>query len=216
MTIRMLHTPVCLATLYIFLNTGFILENHVRPTPYMIRTKYSSKLATTTIFLKRADIFLQIRYVDKSSLTTSRSTIKSRFIHLLLVLLLSGQVELNPGPITPSQSSTFSTNHPCGICKKKMKDSHHALLCDKCELWLHTDCLEFPVSNYSTLLNFTSFILVCSDCGYSNYSHRIPNLNPILSCTNSYSIITNCSDDYNDLPNNRFFTSTPAKNKTNK
>ena len=83
------------------------------------------------------------------------------------------------------------------------------------ELLFHTECLEFPVSNYSTLLNFTSFIWVCTDCGYSNYSHRTPNLNPILSCTNSYSIFTNCSDDDNDLPNNRFFTSTPAKNKTN-
>ena len=103
----------------------------------------------------------QIRHRDKSSLTTSRSTIKSRFIHLLL---LSGQVELNPGPITPNQSSTISTNYPCGVCQKKVKDSHHALLCDKCELWFHTDCLKFPVSHYSTLLNFTGFILVCTDC----------------------------------------------------
>ena len=148
-------------------------------------------------------------------MTTSRSTIKSRFIHLLLVLLLSGQVELNPGPITPNQSSTLSTNYPCGICQKKVNDSHHALLCDKCELWFHTDCLVFPVSNYSTLLNFTSFIWVCTDCGYSNYSHRTPSLNPILSCTNSYSILTNCSDDDNDLPNNNFLTSTPSKDKTN-
>ena len=66
---------------------------------------------------------------------------------------------------------------------------------------------------YSTLLNFTSFIWVCT--GYSNYSHRTPSLNPILSCTNSYSILTNCSDDNNDLPNNHFFTSTPSKDKTN-
>ena len=74
---------------------------------------------------------------------------------------------------------------------------------------------EFPISNYSTLLNLTSFIWVCTDCGYSNYSHRTPNLNSILSCTNSYSILTNCSDDDNDLLNNRYFTFTPAKNKSN-
>ena len=198
---RMLYAPVCLATLYILLSTGFIFENYIKPTPYMIGTKYSPKLATSTIFVKNASIFLQIRYRDKPSFTTSWSTIKSRFIHLLL---LSGQVELNPGPITPNQSSTFSTNYPCGICQKKVKDSHHVLLCDKCELWFHTDCLEFHVSNYPTLLNFTSFISVWTDCGYSNYSHRSPNLNQILSCTNSYSILTNCSDDDNDLPNNHF------------
>ena len=138
---RMFYTPICLVTLYIFINNSFIFENHIKHTPYTIGTKYSPKLATTTIFVKSVSIFLQVRYKDKPRLTTSRSTIKSRFIHLLLVLLLSGQVELNPGPITPNQSSTLSTNYPCGICQKKVNDSHHALLCDKCELWFHTDCL---------------------------------------------------------------------------
>ena len=167
---RMLYTPVCLATLYIFLDTVFTFENHIMPTPYAISIKYSPKFATSTIFVKNASIFLQIHYMDKPSLTTSTSTIKSTFFHLL-VLLLSEQVELNPGPVTPNQSSTFRTNYLCGICQKKVKDSQHVLLCDKCELWFHIDCLEFPVSNYSTLLHFTSFILVCTDCGYSNYSH---------------------------------------------
>ena len=149
--------------------------------------------------------FFQIRNRDKASLTTSRSTIKLRFIHLLLVLLHSGQVELNPGPVTPNQSSTFCTNYPRGICQEKVNDNHHSLLCDKCEPWFHIDCLEFPVSNFSTLLIITSFIWVCTDCGDSNYSHRTPNLNQILSRTNSYKILTNCSDDDNDLTNNRFF-----------
>ena len=147
-------------TLHIFLSTGFIFENHIKPTPYTIGTKHSPKLATTTIFVKSVSIFLQVRHKDKASLTTSRSTIKSRFIHLLLVLLLSGQVELNPGPITPNQSSALSTNYPCGICQKKVNDSHHALLCDKCEQWFHTDCLVFPVSNYSTLLALFGFALI--------------------------------------------------------
>ena len=121
---RMLYMSVCLATIYIFLNTGFIFENHIKPTPYTIGTKYSPKLATTTIFVKSASIFLQIRYKDKPSLTTSRSTIKSRFTHLLL----SGQVEIYPGPTT-NQSSTLSTNYPCGICQKKVKDNHCAVGC---------------------------------------------------------------------------------------
>ena len=84
--------------------------------------------------------------MDKPSLITSRSTIKSRFVHLLLVLPHSGQVELNPGPVTPNQSSTFRTNYPCRICQKKAKDSHTALLCDKREQWF-----KFPVSNYFTV-----------------------------------------------------------------
>ena len=80
-----------------------------------------------------------------------------------IVLQVRGQVELNPGPITPNQPSTLSTTYPCDICQKKVKDSHHALQCDKCELWFHTDCLKFPVSVYSTLVNFTSFTWVYAD-----------------------------------------------------
>ena len=163
---QMLHMPVCLAAFYIFLDTGFIVENYFKPTPYMISTNYCpSKLATCRIFVKTVSIFLQIRYRDRSSLTTSRSTIKSAFIHLLLALLLSTQVELKHEPTTQNQSSTFSINYPCDICKKKVNDSHNVVLCDKCEQWFHTDCLEFPVSIYSTLLNFTSFTWVCTDFG---------------------------------------------------
>ena len=124
-------------------------------------------------------------------------------------------VELNPGSTTPNQSSSLSTNYPCGICQKKVINSHHALLCNKCVLWFHNDCLKFPVSNYSTLIKLTSFSWVCTDCGYSNYSHGTPRLNPILSYANSYSILSNYSDYDNDLPKNGFFTSTLAKNKTN-
>ena len=116
---RMLYMPVCLATLHILLNTGFIIENHIKPTPYTICTNHSpSTLATCMIFVKSASIFLQICHWDKISLTTSRPTIKSTFIHLLMVLLLSGQVELNPGPATPNQSSTFCTKIMILNCKK--------------------------------------------------------------------------------------------------
>ena len=48
-------------------------------------------------------------------------------------------------------------NYPSGVCQKNKKDSHHATLCDKCELWFHTDCQEFHVYNYLNLLNLNSF-----------------------------------------------------------
>ena len=102
---------------------------------------------------------------------------------------------------------------PCWRVSAMLESVSHVGECQPC--WRVSAMLESVSSQQvasSTLLNFTSFIWVCTDCGYSNYSHRAPNLNPILSCTNSYSILTNCSDD--DLPNNCFFTSTPAKNKT--
>ena len=69
----MLYTPVCLATLHIFLSTGFIFENHNKPTPYTIGTKHSPKMATSKTFVKIAGIFLQIRYMDKPSLTNNNN-----------------------------------------------------------------------------------------------------------------------------------------------
>ena len=109
---RMLFTPVCLTIICIFIDTRFIFKDHNKSNTYTIGTRYSPKMATSTIFFKSASIFLQISYMDKPCFIKSRSTIKSRFIHLLNVLLLSGQVELNPGPVTPNQSSTISTNYP--------------------------------------------------------------------------------------------------------
>ena len=80
-------------------------------------------------------------------------------------------------------------------------DRAHALLRDKCELCFHIDCLKCHVSIYSILLNLTSFSCVYTNGGYSNYSHDTPNLDSILSCTNSYLVFPNCSDDDNNLPN---------------
>ena len=60
--------------------------------------------------------------------SSPRPTIMSVFTHLVLVLLLSGEVELYPRPSTPSKSSTLSTNYPCGRCQTTVRDSrHHAL-----------------------------------------------------------------------------------------
>ena len=93
-----------------------------------------------------------------------------------------------------------------------MKDSHHALLCDKCELWFHTHCLKFPASNYSALLNLIYFSLVCTVCGYSKYSHGTPIY--FYYVVAPIQPLVNMSDDNKDFPNTLYYTSTPAKNKT--
>ena len=68
----------------------------------------------------------KLRYLSK----TYRPTMKNH--HLLIKLLLSGQVELNPGPRSP--------RWPCGSCGKNVNWSSKALECDTCKTWYHTDC----------------------------------------------------------------------------
>ena len=60
-------------------------------------------------------------------------------VHLLL--MLSGQVELNPGPYTPK--------FPCQICSKAVKWGQRALACDNCDQWCHTEFIKFVWLNHS-------------------------------------------------------------------
>ena len=46
----------------------------------------------------------------------------------IFVLLLSGDVHLNPGP---------SVVYPCRICQKEVLDSDPAVQCDQ---WVHVNC----------------------------------------------------------------------------
>ena len=47
------------------------------------------------------------------------------------VILLCGDVALNPGPM----------KWPCTVCGKSVKSNDRALLCDSCDNWSHTRCV---------------------------------------------------------------------------
>ena len=50
---------------YILLNTGFMIENHIKATPYTIVTKSRLvKLATSVIFMKDVSTYVQTRHAD--------------------------------------------------------------------------------------------------------------------------------------------------------
>ena len=48
----------------------------------------------------------------------------SRNSCLMMFLLLSGDIELNPGPI----------KFPCGICQKSVRDDMRAVCCGECDV----------------------------------------------------------------------------------
>ena len=45
---------------------------------------------------------------------------------VMVILLLSGDVQLNPGP------PTRTPNYPCGVCSKNVNSSHKAMECEDC------------------------------------------------------------------------------------
>ena len=53
----------------------------------------------------------------------------------LLVLMLSGDIEINPGP-------RMNTVYLCGVCEAAVNWSHRAVICDECSIWYHKSCLS--------------------------------------------------------------------------
>ena len=58
-----------------------------------------------------------------------------------MFLLLSGDIDLNPGPI----------KFPCGICQKAVRDGMRAVCCDECDVWYHVKCYSISTAVYKTL-----------------------------------------------------------------
>ena len=65
----------------------------------------------------------------------------------LLVLLLSGDIQMNPGP---QGQSTISS---CGLCDLKVSWSHKAICCDECDMWYHKSCIELSTCGFDRLAN---------------------------------------------------------------
>ena len=61
---------------------------------------------------------------------------------ILLYLLLSGDVELNPRP---------KYKYPCVRCKKPVRRCQKGIQCDSCDLWCHTTCAQVSDDVYSKL-----------------------------------------------------------------
>lgn len=64
-----------------------------------------------------------------------------------LLLLLSGDISLNPGPI----------RFPCMVCSRSVKSNQKALVCDACQQWSHANCARVDDSLYRKLQAISDF-----------------------------------------------------------
>ena len=58
----------------------------------------------------------------------------------LLLVTLSSEIELNPGPC-----------FPCGSCGIEVLDDDAAVSCDNCEHWYHIQCQDISFGTYGNL-----------------------------------------------------------------
>ena len=84
-----------------------------------------------------------------------RSFNPSKGTNLLILIILAGDIEMNPGP-----------RSQCRLCKKYCKASeksvkceecekhgHKAVQCDKCEMWIHNKCSLITESEFDSVCN---------------------------------------------------------------
>ena len=99
---------------------------------------------------------------------------------VLSLLLLSGNVELNPGP---------HYKHPCGSCTKPVKTNQRGVQCDICDIWYHTRCMLMSPEMYEGLPN-PSAVWICSSCGVPNFSSTLLDADNNMELSNSFSSLT--------------------------
>ena len=79
-----------------------------------------------------------------------------------LLLLMSHDVEQNPGPRPPK--------YPCGVCDRAVRWNQRGVACDSCDRWYHASCVAMPESVYAALSD-TSWH--CVNCGLPHFSSSL-------------------------------------------
>jgi hypothetical protein len=101
-------------------------------------------------------------FVNKPKYRTVVCTNKT--IYLLLKIILSNQVEVNPGP--SANTSSDSIKYPCYICNIPVLWSDKGVACDKCDQWYHTKCINMSSQVYHGLDMSTNWY--CNKCETPN------------------------------------------------
>ena len=103
---------------------------------------YFSKVLATKVFKEQLDLFC----LSKMNYTQHRNFYK-------FLLLVSGDISLNPGP----------TKYPCGICDKGVRKG---IFCTNCKMWVHQKCEGVSNIEYRRLSKIPKdiFSYTCSNC----------------------------------------------------
>jgi len=89
-----------------------------------------------------------------SSLKTFLSKLRPALWTIVLVLILSSDVEQNPGPV----------RFPCSVCYKPVCVNQCILLCDVCDYWCHCRCCGVDAPTYISFQNARVFSWTCPKC----------------------------------------------------
>ncbi|CAC5396554.1 unnamed protein product [Mytilus coruscus] len=143
----------------------------------------------------------------------SKSVKTSNQYLFFMILALSGDTELNPGPRTPKW--------PCGTCEKAVTWSQKAICCVTCNIWYHANCQGMPSLNYKCF-HSSNLSWHCIQCGMPNFSSSIFDLSS-LETSNSFDPLEdqsvgnlNLQPAASSTPKKQVFERTCCKKETKK
>ena len=77
---------------------------------------------------------------------------------LILLLIVSGTVEVNPGP------AQRSIKYPCGTCEQSVYTGK-SIACDSCNCWFHLQCTEMSEQMFDCYTQNVNLEWLCLKCG---------------------------------------------------
>ena len=140
------------------------------PDPFL-KFSHENLLLSSGLTVKSKNNIFGLKFPPKSP---------SAFGYLNILLILSGNIELNPGPVSKQKQTRF----PCGICTKPCTSKQPSVACDSCDVWFHQRCLKMNTAIFNNLQNVS---WLCCKCGLPNFSSSLFSQSlSSLNCSNSF------------------------------
>ena len=101
---------------------------------------------------------------------------KAHKLYFLVIFVLSGDIQSNPGPV-------FNWKYPCGKCNCPVKTNQAGIMCEVCYAWHHCKCVCIDDSEYHRL-QLSDEAWCCSSCFRTALPfHDSSTLNSTISST---------------------------------
>jgi hypothetical protein len=128
-------------------------------------------------------LFCHIKENIKRLSTMSTIPKDKGLAHLvILILVRSNDIHLNPGPV-----GNNSSLYPCGTCDEPVTWDERGVECGTCNMWYHTHCQDVHSKTYDDLAD-SAVAWDCIVCGSPNYSTECFDL--IVSTSNPFSMLS--------------------------
>ena len=109
---------------------------------------------------------------------------------MFLLIILCGDVSINPGPRTPK--------FPCGLCHRPVTKHCEAIQCDHCDLWIHNKCSGIQDATYKIFMEQKSLTFICPSCHVPSFLQNIST--GALVTSNRFQLLSSIDTTQSSIP----------------